>query len=303
MSSRNACRLRSSGAAGDNSPDPPRASRRAARRGAATPPRLCLHLVHEHLLRPAVLAPARRARPVPAKSPAYAPATSSSTPGSTSPRTAHGSTNVSASSTGCPCAARMSRDQTAQAQPQRPRRQVRNPALLQHREAGVVRDQVQPRELLLPRPADPRVAHPDLERPGLPAQQRQPGLPAHRHLPQRLAEQPAVGQVVVLRASARPSAARSSDSAHRADLHVPQPATNALRPSGFVHDRRFYHNDFCMASDKSSPETTMHTSSGRLLNSPAAGAYRCGARRTGDALGNHGRVRALRHPGNPGVLS
>ena len=69
-------------------------------------------------------------------------------------------------------------------QRQRPRGQVRRPARRQHQEPAVVRHQPQPPELLLPRPADPRVPGAHLERSRAPPQQRQPpAVRPRRHVP------------------------------------------------------------------------------------------------------------------------
>ena len=207
--------------------------------------RVLLHLVHVHLLRPTVLPPARR----PARFPRIAARAPQRHPvrrpvaGAGEPRRVHERLRQQHR---VPVRVPHVPRQPAQAQPERPRRQVRNPALLQHREAGVVRDQVQPRELLLARPADPRVADSHLEGPRLPAQQRQPGLPPHRHVPQRLAEQAAEGQVVVLRHQRVP-APPLLDAAHRAtstprsqrpDLSMSRLSMTPLLPQRLLNGQR-----------------------------------------------------------------
>ncbi len=78
--------------------------------------------------------------------------------------------------------------QPPQAQPQHPRGQVRHPARRHDDEARVVGDQMQAPELLLRRPADPTVARGQLERAGLPADQRDPTLAMYRDMAQALAE-------------------------------------------------------------------------------------------------------------------
>ena len=85
----------------------------------------------------------------------------------------------------------------AQGQARHPRGQVLAAlADRQDDEAGVQRDQVQAAQLLLRRPADPAVAHADLEGPGLPAEQGRPGAVQGGHMAQGAAEQAAEGQVV-----------------------------------------------------------------------------------------------------------
>ena len=64
--------------------------------------------------------------------------------------------------------------------------------------AGVIGHQMQAGELLLGRPADPAVAHPDLEGTDLPVDQRQPAIIMDGDMVQRLAEETAPGQVVML---------------------------------------------------------------------------------------------------------
>ena len=154
--------------------------------------------------------------------------------------------------------------QPPQAQAQRPRRQIRHPAGGKNREAGVVRDQMQPRELPLPRPADPRVPNPHLERARLPAQQRQPRLAPNRHVPQRLAEQPAEGQVVVL-AHQRVPAPPLIHAAHRANLHLAQPAHSAP-PVRHVHGDVLSQR--LLNGQRKPTEDVGYAPSG-LLNSPA----------------------------------
>ena len=231
--------------------------------------RVLLHLVHVHLLRPAVLAPPRRSPRCPRKAPRAAQRHPVRRPVARAGEARRVHERLRQQHRIPVCVAHVAR-QPAQAQPQRPRRQVRNPALVQHREAGVVRDQVQPRELLLARPADPRIAHPHLERPGLPAQQRQPPLPAHRHVAKRLAEQAAEGQVVVLRHQRVP-APTLPDAVHGAHLHLAQPTTGKLRVR-LLHDAVSTTTTFEWPAPNRAG--TPITPSGRLLNSPGCNSVR-----------------------------
>ena len=107
--------------------------------------------------------------------------------------------------------------QPPQARPQHPRGQVGHPR--QEDEARVVRDQMQARELLLGRPADPAVARGQLERARLPANQGEPGLAMNRDMAKPLADHTMEPQVVVL-------------------LHQPVPASVLLRAPGRAHRDR-----------------------------------------------------------------
>ena len=223
MPSRNACRLRSSDAGGGGPASARQSPGSASARSASRAPRP--QIVHVHLLRPAVLAPARRPARLPRKAP-RAP-----------------QPNPVRRPVACARVARRVHErlrqqhrmavrvpnvpgQPPQAQAQRPRRQVRHPAGGKNREAGVVRDQMQPRELPLPLPADPRVPNPHLERARLPAQQRQPRLAPNRHVPQRLADPPAEGQKVVL-AQQRVPLLPQMHAVNWANLHLAQPVHSA----------------------------------------------------------------------------
>ena len=93
-----------------------------------------------------------------------------------------------------------------QAQAEHSRGQVAGVPARQNHEAGILDDEVQTAQLLLPGPADPAVPGPEPERGGLPAEQRNPGLPQHGDMAQSLAEQPVERQIVVPRHQAVPSA-------------------------------------------------------------------------------------------------
>ena len=88
-------------------------------------------------------------------------------------------------------------------------------------EAGVVGDQMQTSKPLLPRPADPAVANPDLEGSGLPTDQRQPEVPDHRDMTQSLAKQTAEGKIVMLRNQSIP-APTLRHATHRTNRHITQ---------------------------------------------------------------------------------
>ena len=91
------------------------------------------------------------------------------------------------------------RTQTPYAVRQRPRRQVHDPRRLrQHQKAGVVADQMQPTKLHRPVPAQPAVPRGALERPRLPAHQRQPVPAPHRNMAQAPTRKLPKAQVVVL---------------------------------------------------------------------------------------------------------
>ena len=109
--------------------------------------------------------------------------------------------------------------QPPQAQPQHPRGQVRHPVRRQDDEARVVGDQMQAPELLLRAPPDPAVARGQLERAGLPADQRQPSRAQRRDMTQALAEHAMKRQVVM-------------------GLHQSVPAPVFLRAPGRTHRDR-----------------------------------------------------------------
>ena len=109
--------------------------------------------------------------------------------------------------------------QPPQAQPQHPRGQVRYRARCQDDEARVVRDQMQAPELLLRAPADPVVARGQLERAGLPADERELARAHGRDMAQALAEYAMKRQIVMGR-------------------HQPVPAPVFLRAPGRTHRDR-----------------------------------------------------------------
>ena len=112
--------------------------------------------------------------------------------------------------------------QAAQAKRKDPRGQVGKPApLREHHETAVVGDQRQPRELLLRRPANPRIARPDLERPRRPAPKRKPPLALHRDMAQRSAEQAMKRKRVMLRNQRVPTPLLRNTE-HRTDRDIPQ---------------------------------------------------------------------------------
>ncbi|MCY4459275.1 MAG: hypothetical protein OXC26_02565 [Albidovulum sp.] len=107
--------------------------------------------------------------------------------------------------------------QAAQAEGKYPGSQVGNlAALRQHHEPTVVGNQMQARELLLGRPADPGIPRADLEGARRPAQKGQPDLAPNRHVPKRLAEQ-AVERKIVMLPDQRIPAALFTGTAHRAN--------------------------------------------------------------------------------------
>ena len=112
--------------------------------------------------------------------------------------------------------------QPAQTQTQHPRGQVADlPLAHQQRETTVVRDQLQPPELPLSRPAEPLVPNAHLERPRRPAHQRQPASATHRHMTQRLPEQTLERQIVKLPHQRIPTPPLRR-TAHRANRHIAQ---------------------------------------------------------------------------------
>ena len=97
--------------------------------------------------------------------------------------------------------------------------QVRHRARCHDDEARVVRDQMQAPKLLLRAPADPAVARGQLERAGLPADEREPARAHGRDMAQSLAEYAMKRQIVMGR-------------------HQPVPAPVFLRAPGRTHRDR-----------------------------------------------------------------
>ena len=88
--------------------------------------------------------------------------------------------------------------QSTQRQAEDPRREIRHATARQHQKPRVVRDQPHTMQLLLARPADQTVAHADLERTRMPAQQRQPRpVRQLRHLADTATDQTTEPKIVV----------------------------------------------------------------------------------------------------------
>ena len=86
--------------------------------------------------------------------------------------------------------------QTAKAQPQHPRGQVRHGASGQDEEPSVVGDEVKAAKLLLGQPTDPPVTGLELERTSVPADEREPELAEHRDVAHASPHQPPERQIV-----------------------------------------------------------------------------------------------------------
>ncbi len=95
--------------------------------------------------------------------------------------------------------------------------EVGQPLRRQDHEARVVGDQTQAAALLLRRPADPEVERGQLERTGLPADQREPDLATHRDMVKSLADDSVEPEVVVLpdQTVAAPMLLRTPGRVHR----------------------------------------------------------------------------------------
>ena len=113
----------------------------------------------------------------------------------------------------------------ANAQPQHPRGQVRRAASGQDEEPSVVGDEVKAAKLLLGQPPDPPVTGLELERAGVPADEREPVLAKHRDVAHASPDQPPERQIVV-RGHQRIPAAPLARAHRRADRDFAQSSSN-----------------------------------------------------------------------------
>ena len=130
-----------------------------------------------------------------------------------------------------------------QTEPQNPRSQVRNPTGLQHHEARVVRNEMQPRLPLGRRSTQPPVAHPHLESPRLPAQQRHPTV-VH---PCNLASRPTKGPVKAKRVMRRHQPTPPAWLRHppnRADGHIAERTSWQWQTIDHHHETRRTQRQF-----------------------------------------------------------
>ena len=115
----------------------------------------------------------------------------------------------------------------AKAQPQHPRSEVRRGAPGQDEKPRVVGNQVKAAKLLLGQPPDPAVAGPQLERAGVPANEREPQLAEHGDVAHASPDQAPERQIVVRAHQRIPPAPLAC--AHRgADRDLAQPSRNPL---------------------------------------------------------------------------